>query len=82
MKVKFLGVATRKTQHFGCNGCGSGGSMSGVYKHTKKTVALLSGQLLDVTLGKEYEVSDEDGFYLLNLCYVFDNKRLPMFEVV
>ena len=62
VKVTFLGM--REAQKSGCSACGKRRTTSTVIKREKK-MRLPSGQLTTFHAGHSYEVTEDDGAFLL-----------------
>lgn len=85
MIVKFKGLIERKPKiaTSGCQTCGKKGlDVSGYTRVTRKEYLLPSGRRLNVVIGREYEVNDMDGMFLLSQAYQYENEPRNVFEVV
>lgn len=77
MIVKFLGV---KGEHkkSGCPVCGTRVRVSNTISYQKRMI-LPSGRIKVFLLNHEYEVSEDEGEYLINYHYTFNGKELYPF---
>lgn len=80
MIVKFLGVKGERKKS-GCPVCRAKVKVSSTLSYTKRVI-LPSGKVMIFVLGKEYEVSDDDGRFLMNYHYSFGGEELYPFVKV
>lgn len=83
MVLKYLGRLETSVKASGCSKCGNRSPQSsGLTRTTYRKVALPSGAIIDVRVGRKFEVSSSDGLFLLNQYYVVGGKSYQEFEVV
>ncbi|MGM0175690.1 hypothetical protein [Enterococcus sp. DIV0800] len=79
MKLRFLGIRTSAVTS-GCSSCGNRRSRQTF--HREKTMTLPSGIKMYFFIGKEYEVNESDGRFLLDQYYMVNNRPHYFFERV
>ena len=77
MIVKFLGVKGERKKT-GCPVCGTRVRTSNTISYTKRMI-LPTGRVMIFVLNKTYEVSDEEGQFLLDYHYTYNREELYPF---
>lgn len=78
MKLKFLGLKHQAGKK-GCSSCGSR-RVSNVSFQREKRMVLPSGRSVYFSAGEIYEVSEEDGLFLIGQIYQVNGRDTRMFE--
>ena len=81
MRVKFNGIKKQQARRGGCTSCG--GRRTSTYAFEREKVIFFpTGVRKLFVAGKTYEVTDEDGLFLLAQGYDLNGQKVYMFEQV